>query len=327
MALQIGSITLPHNAVLAPMSGVTDKPFRQIIRACGGGLVVSEMVASHAVLSEVKDEMRKLRVTAGEESPLSIQLAGWDPQIMAEAARIAEQLGADFIDINMGCPAKKVTGRLSGSALMRDLPLAGAICKAVKEAVGVPVTLKMRLGWEPHLLNAPELAHIAECEGIEMLAVHGRFRSQMYKGNADWEAVHQVREAVKLPLLVNGDITTLDDVDKALASSGADGVMIGRGVQGRPWFMAQAAAQAEGRAIPDEPSLAEKHQLMHLHLDKMLAFYGTQALRLARKHIAWYADGLPGSAALRQIANNTADAEAVFAAVDAFFTAQYEAAA
>ena len=327
MSLQIGAVKLPHNAVLAPMSGVTDKPFRQIVRACGGGLVVSEMVASHAVLSAVKDEMRKLQFSAEEESPLSIQLAGWDPDIMAEAARIAEQLGAGLIDINMGCPAKKVTGRLSGSALMRDLPLAADICRAVKSAVSVPVTLKMRLGWDPTSRNAPELARIAEAEGIEMLAVHGRTRCQMYKGEADWSAVHEVKDVVGLPLLVNGDIKTLDDVADAKQKSGADGVMIGRGAQGRPWFVAQAGAALNGNIVPRTPTIAERHEILRNHLDSMLSFYGTHALRLARKHMAWYAAGLPGSAALRQVANNATDAASVFAAIESYFLEQSEQAA
>ena len=327
MSLQIGAVKLPHNAVLAPMSGVTDKPFRQIVRACGGGLVVSEMVASHAVLSAVKDEMRKLQFSAEEESPLSIQLAGWDPDIMAEAARIAEQLGAGLIDINMGCPAKKVTGRLSGSALMRDLPLAADICRAVKSAVSVPVTLKMRLGWDPTSRNAPELARIAEAEGIEMLAVHGRTRCQMYKGEADWSAVHEVKDVVGLPLLVNGDIKTLDDVADAKQKSGADGVMIGRGAQGRPWFVAQAGAALNGNIVPRTPTIAERHEILRNHLDGMLSFYGTHALRLARKHMAWYAAGLPGSAALRQVANNATDAASVFAAIESYFLEQSEQAA
>lgn len=327
MSLQIGAVKLPHNAVLAPMSGVTDKPFRQIVRACGGGLVVSEMVASHAVLSAVKDEMRKLQFSAEEESPLSIQLAGWDPDIMAEAARIAEQLGAGLIDINMGCPAKKVTGRLSGSALMRDLPLAADICSAVKSAVSVPVTLKMRLGWDPTSRNAPELARIAEAEGIEMLAVHGRTRCQMYKGEADWSAVHEVKDVVGLPLLVNGDIKTLDDVADAKQKSGADGVMIGRGAQGRPWFVAQAGAALNGNIVPRTPTIAERHEILRNHLDGMLSFYGTHALRLARKHMAWYAAGLPGSAALRQVANNATDAASVFAAIESYFLEQSEQAA
>lgn len=327
MTLQIGSLSLPHNAVLAPMSGVTDKPFRQIVRACGGGLVVSEMIASHAVLSAVKDEMRKLQFSADEETLLSIQLAGWDPEIMAEAARISEQLGARLIDINMGCPAKKVTGRLSGSALMRDLPLAAEICRSVKSAVSVPVTLKMRLGWDPDTKNAPELARIAEAEGIEMLAVHGRTRCQMYKGEADWQAVHDVKAVSNLPLLVNGDITSLDNVADAQEKSGADGVMIGRGAQGRPWFIAQAGAKLSGDEIPTIPTISERHDILRAHLEGMLSFYGTQALRLARKHMAWYATGLPGSAALRQIANNASDADTVFAAIDHYFIEQAECAA
>ena len=319
MSLVIAGYAVPHAAILAPMSGVTDWPFRRAVRRCGGGLVVTEMIASAAVLRDVRSEMRKLKTEAKSEAPLSIQLAGWEPLVMAEAAKICADLGATFIDINMGCPAKKVTGKLSGSALMRDPHLAGAIMAAVVNAVDVPVTLKMRLGWDDDSLNAPILAKMAEDTGIKMLAIHGRTRCQMYNGAADWEKIADVVNRVDIPVVANGDITCLDTVRRAVAESGAAGVMIGRGAQGRPWLLAQAGDLLAGKAVRATPSIAMRHQLMRAHLDDMLSHYGTAAMRLARKHIAWYAHGLPGAAELRDIANNSTDAAHVFAAVDQFF--------
>jgi len=319
MSLVIAGYAVPHAAILAPMSGVTDWPFRRAVRRCGGGLVVTEMIASAAFLRDVRSEMRKLKTEAKSEAPLSIQLAGWEPLVMAEAAKICADLGATFIDINMGCPAKKVTGKLSGSALMRDPHLAGAIMAAVVNAVDVPVTLKMRLGWDDDSLNAPILAKMAEDTGIKMLAIHGRTRCQMYNGAADWGKIADVVNRVDIPVVANGDITCLDTVRRAVAESGAAGVMIGRGAQGRPWLLAQAGDLLAGKAVRATPSIAMRHQLMRAHLDDMLSHYGTAAMRLARKHIAWYAHGLPGAAELRDIANNSTDAAQVFAAVDQFF--------
>ena len=319
--LSIGAVELDHPVILAPMSGVTDWPFRRVVRGLGGGLVVSEMVASAAILEGVRSEMRKLATDARAEFPFSLQLAGWDPAVMAEAARVAEQLGAAIVDINMGCPARKVTGKLSGSALMRDEALVGRIFAAVRGAVSVPVTVKMRLGWDDAARNAPALAAMAESEGLAMVAVHARTRCQFFKGEADWGAVAPVREATRLPLFVNGDIAGLDDIDRALALSGADGVMIGRAVQGRPWFIRQAGEHLAGLPVSPEPTLAEVRDVMRRHLELMLEHYGDAGLRLARKHIAAYTRGMGGSALMRQIANNTADAGAVFDAIERFFEA------
>jgi len=318
-SLAIGDISLKAPVILAPMSGVTDWPFRRLVRMLGGGLVVSEMVASSAIISGVRSEMRKLSIDAAAEFPFSLQLAGWDPVVMAEAARVGADLGAAIIDINMGCPARKVTGKLSGSALMRDEPLVARIMKAVRQAVDIPVTVKMRLGWDDRRRNASTLARMAQEEGFAMVAVHGRTRCQFYKGEADWAAVAEVREAISLPLFVNGDITCLEDIDQALMLSGADGVMIGRAAMGRPWFIRQAGCHLAGVTVPEDPGLEERHAIMRQHLDLMLSHYGQDGLRLARKHIAAYTKGLEGSALMRQIANNSADAKMVFAALDRFF--------
>lgn len=317
--LSIGAVTLDQPVILAPMSGVTDWPFRRVVRELGGELVVSEMVASAAILHGVRSEIRKLSSDARSEFPFSLQLAGWDPAIMAEAARIGEDMGAAIIDINMGCPARKVTGKLAGSALMQDEALVGRIFAAVRAAVSVPVTVKMRLGWDDRQRNAPTLARMAEDEGFAMVAVHGRTRCQFYKGEADWQAIAAVREAISLPLFVNGDIASLEDIDTALRLSGADGVMIGRAAMGRPWFIRQAGEHLTGQTVSPEPGLSERRAIMERHLELMIEHYGEVGLRLARKHIAAYTKGLGGAALMRQIANNTSDATEVFDAISRFF--------
>ena len=314
----IGENALP-DVVLAPMSGITDRAFRTAVRASGGGLVVSEMVASHAMLTDVRAEMQKLQFNAAAEAPVAIQIAGWDPVMMAEAAKMAEQMGACLIDINMGCPAKKVTGRASGSALMKEPVLAGEICSAVVDAVSLPVSLKTRLGWDDTHRNAPEIGYIAQESGISMITIHGRTRTQMYKGSANWHEIANVVQAVSIPVLANGDIVSPEDAKSALAASKAQGVMVGRGAQGRPWLLAQIADHVEGRDIRSAPDMAFRYQQICQHLDMLLTDYGMRGVRLARKHLAAYCDYLPQSQDLRLIATQSERPELVFAALAEYF--------
>ena len=287
--LKIGDIQLTNRVVLAPMSGITDAPFRRLAAHLGAGLVVSEMTASDDLAQG--RPISRLRCEASGVGPHVVQLAGCEARWMREGVRVAEEAGADIIDINMGCPARHVTGGQSGSALMRDLDHALGLIEATVEAARVPVTLKMRLGWDDRSRNAPELARRAEQAGVAMITVHGRTRQQFYKGEADWRAIRDVREAISVPLVVNGDITSFETAVTALDESGADAVMIGRGAQGQPWLPGQIGRQLLGEAAEPAPSLAQQLDYLRALYDEVCRHYGLRVgLRHARKHLSWALD-------------------------------------
>ena len=319
--MQIGPYRIEPPVVLAPMAGVTDKPFRLLCKRLGAGLAVSEMTTADPTLWHTRKSLRRMD-HVGEPEPVSVQIAGYDPAMLAEAARFNVANGAQIIDINMGCPAKKVCNVWSGSALLQDEPLVARICRAVVEAVEVPVTLKIRTGWDRDHKNALSIARIAEDSGIAALSVHGRTREDKYEGEAEYETIAAVKASIGIPVLANGDITTPERARHVLDVTGADAVMIGRGAQGRPWIFREIAHYlATGEKLP-EPTPAEVGAILLGHLQHLHAFYGELAgVRIARKHLGWYAKDRPENAAFRQVVNRAETAHEQLALTERYFAA------
>ncbi len=318
-AIQIDSVEIKQPVILAPMSGVSDLPFRRLVKQLGAGLVVSEMIASQAMIRANRKTL-KMSSNCPEEFPMAVQLAGCDPVAMAEAAKLNQDRGSAIIDINMGCPVKKVVNGHAGSALMRQEDKAAKIIEATVNAVSIPVTLKMRTGWDDKSRNAPRLAQLAENAGIKMITVHGRTRCQFYKGQADWDFIAKVTEAVEIPVVANGDVTTIENVEEIFRKSKAQGVMIGRGSYGRPWFLKQVIDFLKTGVASLTPPLREQHMLLRRHYEDMLHHYGSATgMRIARKHIGWYTKGLPKSAEFRAKVNRIDNPKIVFELIDAFY--------
>ncbi|MBI3044174.1 MAG: tRNA dihydrouridine synthase DusB [Betaproteobacteria bacterium] len=317
--MRIGSYQLENNLIVAPMAGVTDRPFRQLCKRMGAGMAVSEMVASNSLLWG-SEKTRRRANHDGEVEPVAVQIAGADPRMLAEAARYNVDHGAQIIDINMGCPAKKVCSVMAGSALLRDEPLVGRILDAVVAAAGVPVTLKIRTGWDRGYRNALSVARTAERAGVKALAIHGRTRACGFSGEAEYDTIAAVKAEVGIPVIANGDLSTPEKVKAVLDYTRADGVMIGRAAQGRPWMFREIQHYLRtGDRLPP-PEVQEIHRVLLAHLNELYAFYGEHTgVRVARKHISWYTKGLAGSAAFRHAMNQLETSAAQLAAVNGFF--------
>ena len=317
--MRIGPHQLKNNLLVAPMAGVTDRPFRQLCKLMGAGMAVSEMVASNSLLWG-SEKTRRRANHEGEVDPIAVQIAGADPMMMAEAAQYNVDQGAQIIDINMGCPAKKVCNVMAGSALLQNEPLVMRIVQAVVRAVSVPVTLKIRTGWDRGSRNAVSVAKLAEDAGIQALAVHGRTRACAYTGEAEYDTIAAVKSAVRIPVIANGDITTPEKARRVLAYTGADAVMIGRAAQGRPWIFREIEHYLKTGTHLPPPEVEEIHRVLTAHLGDLYAFYGEHTgVRMARKHISWYTKGLAGSAAFRHAMNQLQTCAEQLAAVDDFF--------
>ena len=320
--MQIGNHLLKNNLVVAPMAGVTDRPFRQLCKKMGAGLAVSEMVTSNSLLYGSEKTKRRAN-HEGEVDPISVQIAGADPQMMAEAARHNVDNGAQIIDINMGCPAKKICNVMAGSALLKDEPLVAQILRAVVNAVDVPVTLKIRTGWDKNNRNAIQIAKMAEDIGVQALAMHGRTRACAYMGDAEYDTIAAVKQAIKIPLIANGDITTPEKAKFVLDYTGADAVMIGRAAQGRPWIFREIEHYLATGTHMLAPTVDEIHAVMLTHLHDLYEFYGDlTGMRMARKHISWYTKGLAGSASFRHNMNTLQTIDLQLNAINDFFAEQ-----
>jgi len=317
--MRIGNLILKNNLVVAPMAGVTDRPFRQLCKKLGAGLAISEMVTSNSLLYG-SEKTRRRANHEGEVDPISVQIAGADPAMMAEAAKYNVDNGAQIIDINMGCPAKKICNVMAGSALLKDEPLVSQILKAVVKAVDVPVTLKIRTGWDLNNRNAVEIAKMAEDIGVQALAMHGRTRACAYKGEAEYDTIAAVKQAINIPLIANGDITTPEKAKHVLDYTGADAIMIGRAAQGRPWIFREIEYYLTTGTHLLPPTVDEIHDVMLGHLHDLYEFYGDlTGMRVARKHISWYTKGLAGSAAFRHHMNTLQTIDLQLDAINDFF--------